>query len=105
MRNDILIIELHEALINTILIPNETETTYQVASKEVKVGYLLQFLSFSLFTYLYSYHYFFQCLYQQEVGQEAFVFLHSTAQDEGDSVNMADGAGNYDVPRITLTLR
>jgi hypothetical protein len=84
LRNDILIIELHEALINTILIPSETETTFQVASKQVK------------------------CLYQQEVGHEPFNFFHATAQDEEDNVNMADttvGNGNYDIPRITLTLR
>ena len=31
-------------------------------------------------------------------------FMHVTAQ-ESDSVNMADGAGHYDLPRLTLTMR
>lgn len=80
LRPDILIVELYEASISTTLTPKDTVNTYQLVCKEAR------------------------CLYQEEAGREAIDFLQATAQ-EGDSVNMADGAGHYDLPRITLTLR
>ncbi len=80
LRPDILTVQLYDALITTTFIPDETVGTYQMVCKEAR------------------------CLYQEEVGQEAIDFLQATAQ-EGDSVNMADGAGHYDLPRMTLTIR
>ena len=74
-------IELHEALVKTVLVPNEMVVTYELTSKEIF------------------------CLYQEDVDQEALNFFHATIQDEEDIVNMADGAGHYDMPRLTLTLR
>lgn len=80
LRPDILTVELCDAVLNTTVIPNETIATYNIVCKEV-VG-----------------------TYQEEAGKEAITFLQATAQD-GDDVNIADGAGHYDLPRITLTLR
>ena len=72
--------ELYDASISTTTAPNETINIFDIVCKEAKG------------------------LYQENNDQEAISFLHATAQD-GDCVNMADGVGNFDLPRITLTLR
>ena len=80
LRPDILTLELYEGVLKTVLIPNETIMTYDVVCKEA-LG-----------------------TYQEEAGKEVITFLQATAQD-GDDVNIADGAGHYDLPRVTFTLR
>lgn len=46
------------------------------------------------------------CLYRDEsiLQTEDIGFLHAGAQD-GDVVDIEDGAGHYDLPRLVLTLR
>jgi len=80
LRPDILTVELIETLVSTTSATNESVATYQLVCKEAK------------------------CLYQENENQEVISFMHVTAQ-ESDSVNMADGAGHYDLPRLTLTMR
>ena len=80
IRPDILTVEMYDAQITSSFAPNETVTAYNLVCKEAK------------------------CLYQEEAGREALNFLVATAQ-EGDSVNMADGAEHYDLPRMVLTVR
>ena len=80
VRPDILTLELYDANISTTLVPNETIDIYELVCKEAKG------------------------LYQENEAEEPIAFLHATAQ-EGDSVNMADGVGNFDLPRLTVTLR
>lgn len=80
LRPDILTFELFDAVLNTTVIPNETIMTYNIVCREA-LG-----------------------TYQEEADKDVITFLQATAQD-GDDVNIADGAGHYDLPRITLTLR
>ena len=64
----------------TTSIPNETIATYHLVCKEALGSY------------------------QEQAGQETITFLQAAAQD-GDDVDIADGAGHYDLPRVTFTLR
>ena len=80
MRPDILSLELFDVVLSTTLAPNETVATYQVVCKEAKG------------------------LYQENETEQVISFLHVTSQ-ENDSINMADGAGHYDLPRLILTMR
>ena len=73
--------QLCDASIITNYVPNETVSVYEMQCKKLS------------------------CLYRdEEVQLEEMAFLHAGPQD-GDDVDMEDGAGNYDLPRVVLTLR
>lgn len=80
LRPDILTVELQKVDLNTTFTPNETSTTFDLVCKAA-IG-----------------------SYQGKVDQENFAFFHATAQDD-DDVDIADGAGHYDLPRVTFTFR
>lgn len=80
LRPDVLTIVLQEVVLKTTFTPNETSTTVHLVCKEA-IG-----------------------SYQEKANEEALKFLHAVAQDD-DDVDIADGAGHYDLPRVTMVFR
>ncbi|XP_045024451.1 autophagy-related protein 2 homolog A isoform X1 [Daphnia magna] len=80
LRPDVLTIVLQEVILKTTFTPNETSTTVHLVCKEA-IG-----------------------SYQEKANEEALKFLHAVAQDD-DDVDIADGAGHYDLPRVTMVFR